>query len=256
MYMSKLPGDVRETPALVVHKNNGAILRLFCFPYAGGGAAAFRKWPASLPDSVALCGVQPPGRENRISEEPIADVHELVAQLLPSFVPWFDKPFVFYGHSTGGLVAFELIRELRRQQMPLPLHLVVSGARAPHIPEPSPLHHLPKEAFIQELRRFSGTPDTVLENSELMEIYIPILRADLAVEENYTLKEAAPINIPITAIYGIEDEEAPKSVMAPWKRYTTDSFELIGLQGGHFFINTARKTFLSCLSRITASFQS
>jgi surfactin synthase thioesterase subunit len=255
MYMSKAAGDVRETPALVVHKNNGASLRLFCFPYAGGGAAAFRTWPESLPDSVALCGVQPPGRENRIGEEPIADIHELVARLLPSLAPWLDKPFVFYGHSTGGLVAFELIRELRRQQMPLPLHLVVSGARAPHIPEPSPLHHLPKEAFIQELRRFSGTPETVLENSELMDIYIPILRADLAIEEKYTLKEEAPINIPITAIYGIEDDEAPKSVMAPWKRYTTDSFELIGLQGGHFFINTAREAFLSCLSRITASFQ-
>ena len=83
MYMSKAAGDVRETPALVVHKNNGAILRLFCFPYAGGGAAAFRTWPESLPDSVALCGVQPPGRENRIGEGPIADVHELVVRLLP-----------------------------------------------------------------------------------------------------------------------------------------------------------------------------
>ncbi|MGD9823144.1 thioesterase II family protein [Desulfobacter sp.] len=252
MYISKLVGDVRETPALMVHQKNGAILRLFCFPYAGGGAAAFRKWPQFFPDSVEVCGVQPPGRENRIGEEPIADVHELVTRLLPALGPWFDKPFVFYGHSTGGLVAFELIRELRRQQMPLPLHLVVSGARAPHISEPSPLHHLPKEAFIQELRRFSGTPESVLENSDLMEIYIPILRADLAIEEKYTLKAEAPINIPITAIYGIEDDEAPKSVMASWKRYTTDSFELIGLPGGHFFINTARQAFLSCLSRITA----
>jgi surfactin synthase thioesterase subunit len=82
-----------------------------------------------------------------------------------------------------------------------------------------------------------------------------ILRADLAIEEKYRFKEEAPMNIPITAIYGSEDDEAPESVMAPWKRYTTDSFELIGLQGGYFFINTAREAFLSCLSRITASFQ-
>lgn len=252
MYISKIAEEVRKTPALMVHKRNGALLRLFCFPYAGGGAAAFRTWPQFLPYSVEVCGVQPPGRENRICEEPIADIHELETRLLPSLVPWFDKPFVFYGHSTGGLVAFELIRELRRQQMPLPRHLVVSGARAPHIPEPSPLHHLPREAFIQELRRFSGTPETVLENRDLMEIYIPILRADLAIEEKYMFKEEAPINIPITAIYGIEDDEASKSVMAPWKRYTTDSFKLIGMQGSHFFINTAREAFLSCLSRITA----
>jgi len=255
MYISKLAGDARETPALMVHKNNGSILRLFCFPYAGGGAAAFRTWPGFLPDTVELCGVQPPGRENRIGEAPIADVHSLVLRLLPSLVPWFDKPFIFYGHSTGALVAFEMIRELRRQQITLPRHLIVSAARAPHIPEPSPLHHLPKEAFIHELRRFSGTPEAVLENRELMEIYMPILRADLAIEEKYTLKEETPINIPITAIYGSEDDEAPKSVMAPWERYTTDSFELIGLQGGHFFINSAMEAFLSCLSRITASFQ-
>nr|WP_319392873.1 thioesterase domain-containing protein [uncultured Desulfobacter sp.] len=252
MYISKLAGNVRETNALIVHKNNRATLRLFCFPYAGGGAAIFRAWPKFLPDTVELCGVQPPGRENRISENPIANVHELVARLLPSLVPWFDKPFIFYGHSTGGLVAFEMIRALRRQQLPLPHHLIVSGARAPHIPEPFPLHHLPRATFIQQLRRFSGTPETVLENRELMDIYIPILRADLAIEEKYTLKEEAPVNIPITAIYGSQDDEAPKSVMAPWERYTTDSFELIGQQGGHFFINSAREDFLSCISRITA----
>ncbi len=87
MYISNAAGDVRETPALMVYKNNGAILRLFCFPYAGGAAAAFRMWPAFLPDTVELCGVQPPGRENRISEESIADVHDLVARLLPSLAP-------------------------------------------------------------------------------------------------------------------------------------------------------------------------
>ena len=253
--MSKIDKDTRETSAVLVYKNDGAAHRLFCFPYAGGSASVFRQWSELLPSSVEVCGIQPPGRENRISEKPISDVHELVKRLLPSLAPWLDKPFAFYGHSTGALVAFELVRELRRQQMPLPLHLVVSGARAPHIPEPSPLHHLPKEEFIRELRRFAGTPEAVLEHRELMEIYIPILRADLTIEESYILKEEMPVTTPVTAFYGFEDAEAPKSVMVPWKQYTTGSFDLIGLQGGHFFINTAREAFLSNLSRITASFQ-
>ncbi len=252
--LSRQNGKKRDTPALAVHKNGGATHRLFCFPYAGGGASVFRQWSGFLPDVVEVCGVQPPGRENRIGEDPIADVHELVDRLLPSLVPWLDRPFACYGHSTGALVAFEFIRALRRKGMPLPVHLIVSGARAPHIPEPSPLHHLPEEAFIRELNRFSGTPKEVLAHKELMEIYIPILRADLAIEERYAPREELPLAMPITAIYGTKDKEASKAVMAPWEQYTTASFELIGIEGDHFFIKTAAVDFGACLSRIIATF--
>ena len=240
----------QSASCIVSQKNETALMRIFCFPYAGGGASVFRQWSGALPDRVEVCAVQPPGRENRISESPISNVHELVMRILPGMAPLFDKPFVFFGYSTGALVAFELVRELERQQMPLPENLIVGAARAPHIPEPSPLHHLPEDEFFRELKRFSGTPEAILQNKELMEIYEPILRADLAIEETYVLKDESPVNVPVSAFYGIEDQEAPEEVMAPWARYTTSGFDLVGFHGGHFFIKTAGKEVLEAISGI------
>lgn len=233
--------------------NHTAPVRLFCFPFAGGGASAFRGWSERLPSHIQVCAVQPPGRENRIAEPPLDNVHELVAHLMPSMTPFFDKPFVFYGHSTGALVAFEFYRQLRRQGGPLPLHLIVSGSRAPHIPEPSPLHHLPEAEFIEELKRFSGTPEIVLQNKELMEIYIPILRADLAIEETYAFKEEDPLDVPLTAFCGSTDKEAPCPVMAEWKKHTSGAFSLHEIKGGHFFIKSEMPLFLTSVSGILNS---
>ena len=225
-------------------------MRIFCFPYAGGGASVYRQWSEALPPNVEVCAVQPPGRENRISEPPISNVHELVMRILPGMAPLFDKPFIFFGYSTGALVAFELVRELEKQQMPLPENLIVAAARAPHIPEPSPLHHLPEEAFFRELKRFSGTPEVILQNKELMAIYGPILRADLAIEETYVLEDDSPVNVPVCAFYGTEDQEAPEAVMAPWARYTTSEFRLLGFSGSHFFIKSAVEDVLGAVSGV------
>ena len=197
---------------------------------SGNGRKNFRPISRSVPCSprAEKIVLQPP---------PLADVHELVGSLLPDMEPFFDKPFVFYGHSTGALVAFELSRTLRERGGPLPEHLIVSGSRAPHIPEPSPLHDLPENEFIQGLKRFSGTPETVLRNRELMDIFIPILRADLAVEETYIFNKEELLDIPISAFFGQRDKEAPQSVVAAWEEHTCNSFFLHGIEGDHFFIS-------------------
>ena len=235
---------------VVTSGDDNAPFRLFCFPFAGGGASAFRQWSPHLPDKFQICAVQPPGRENRIMETPRADVRTLIDVLLPELEPFLDRPHVFLGHSTGALVAFEIIRELRRRTQPLPLHLVVSGSRAPHIPEPFPLHDLPHDEFIQGLKRFSGTPEIVLENQELMELFVPILRADLAIEETYKFYKEAPLNIPISAFYGTEDTEAPQTVVSPWNDHTSCPFSEHAIQGGHFFIKSNMDSFLSQISKI------
>ena len=241
---------VLSLSGLVCSSRQAARLNLFCFPYAGGGASVFRAWPGRLPDWMTVCAVQPPGRESRIKEPAIADVYELVDALLPSILAHTDLPFAFMGYSTGALVAFEMTRRLRREGMALPVLLCVAAARAPHIPEPRPLHHLPKDALIEGLRRFSGTPEEILQSRELMDLYLPILRADLAIEELYEPVEEAPLDIDVAAFYGSDDEESPRSVVEPWRQYTARNFELIEVAGGHFFIKTARDCFLSALTGV------
>ncbi len=241
----------REHPqCLVTSGDDNAPFRLFCFPFAGGGASAFRQWATHLPGQFQLCAVQPPGRENRIMETPRANVRTLIDDLLPGMAPFLDRPHVFLGHSTGALVAFELTRELRRKEYPLPRHLIVSGSRAPHIPEPSPLHNLPHDDFIQGLKRFSGTPKIVLENEELMELFVPILRADLAIEETYDFYKDAPLDIPISAFFGTGDTEAPQKVVSPWQKHTSGPFSEYPIQGEHFFIKSNMDTFLEQVAQI------
>ncbi|MCP4119675.1 MAG: thioesterase [Desulfobacteraceae bacterium] len=245
-----MKSEVSLSSGLVSSNKTDARMRLFCFPYAGGGASVFRQWETCLPGPVDVCAVQPPGRENRISETLIGDIHELVKALFPPLTPFLDLPFIFLGHSTGALVAFEFIRELRRRGMPLPEHLIVSGSRPPHVPEPNPLHHLPEKEFIQELRRFSGTPEVILQNRELMQLFLPILRADLALEENYVHRKEPALDLPVSAFCGSLDKEAPGTVMEAWAEHTTDGFNCEMITGGHFFIRTEQDHFLKSVSGI------
>jgi medium-chain acyl-[acyl-carrier-protein] hydrolase len=238
-----------STPWLVRHQQNPqTTLRLFCFTYAGGGASTFRLWPAGLPEEVEVCAVQLPGRENRIAEPLINAIDKLVPIVCDALIVFCDPPFAFFGHSTGALVAFELSRELRRRSAPLPCHLLVSGSRAPHIPESRPLHQLPETDFLRELRRFSGTPEAVLQSKELMQIYIPILRADLALEEAYQHRVEPPLDIPIAAFGGTMDKEAAADVLDPWARYTSKAFTIEMIEGDHFFLQSKRDVLLRSLS--------
>src|SRR5436305_4022919 len=154
-------------------------LRLFCFPYAGGGAMIYRNWADYLPASIEVCPIQLPGRGNRLKEPAYTNLRNLVDELANSLAPYLEKPFAFFGHSMGAKIVFELARELKRRHGLEPVHLFASGCRAPHIPYDKPTtFDLPEDKFIEELRSLNGTPKEALENSELMQILTPILRAD------------------------------------------------------------------------------
>ncbi|HKG20773.1 MAG TPA: alpha/beta fold hydrolase, partial [Blastocatellia bacterium] len=167
--------------------NPRARLRLFCFPYAGGSSASYRPWADRIPRSVELCAVQLPGRGSRLSEPPFDRLVPLVQAIKPIILQLLDKPFALFGHSMGARIAFELARLLRREENLEPAHLFISGCRAPQLPvEDRAVYGLPDPEFIDELRRLNGTPKEVLENRELMQLMIPLLRADFAVCGTYT----------------------------------------------------------------------
>ena len=226
-----------------------ARLRLFCFPYAGGGSSIFRTWPKCLPETIAVCPVELPGRGARLREAPRTRLADLVGEMAEGLSPYLDRPFAFFGHSMGALLGFELARTLRRMGGPLPRHLFVSGHRAPQIPDPGPhVHALPEPAFVAELRRLGGTPPAVLEHEELMQLLLPILRADFALVETYAYAPESPLSCPITALGGREDPEAGPGDLAAWRDQTTGDFSLRMLPGDHFFVHTAQPLLLAALS--------
>jgi medium-chain acyl-[acyl-carrier-protein] hydrolase len=224
--------------------------RLLCFPYAGGGANIFRGWQDGLPSTIEVCAVELPGRAKRLLETPFTDLSSLVRIAAHALLPYLDKPFAFFSHSMGAIISFELARYLRDEEGLKPLHLFVAGRRAPQLPETDvPTYNLPEADFIQELRRLQGTPEEVLENPELMELMLPILRADFELIQTYHYTDEAPLDCPITAFGGEQDEGVSLADLEAWREQTTNTFSLHILPGNHFFLNTARPLLLKTVAR-------
>lgn len=217
-----------------------ARVRLFCIPFAGGGASAFRSWPEALPETIEVLPVQPPGREGRIRERAFTRVEPLVEALAGTLDddPGGGRPYALFGHSMGTLIGYELARTLRRQGRPGPVHLFVSAHRAPHRPSrEEPIHALPEPEFRDRLRRLNGTPEAVLEHPELMELLGPLLRADFALDESYRYREGRPLDCPITAFGGDADSDVPTEELSAWSEHTRARFRAHVYPGDHFFLH-------------------
>ncbi len=229
--------------------NPQASLRLFCFPFAGGAASAFCQWSYDLPQ-VEVCPIQLPGRENRLREAPFSHIEPLLEALVSAMRPYLDRPYAFFGHSMGATIGFELARLLRMQNDPGPFHLFVSGNRAPQIPAPNPpIHHLPDEEFIEGLRRFNGTPEQVFRDDELLQLFLPILRADLTLYETYVYTADEPLDCPISAFGGSEDKIVSRDDLAAWRHQTHGAFTLRMFIGDHFFLRSAQTHLLRAMSQ-------
>jgi medium-chain acyl-[acyl-carrier-protein] hydrolase len=230
--------------------NPEAKLRLFCFHYAGGGSLIFRNWSDYLSSNIELCAIELPGRGRRLCETPYTELKALVTALSLVIHSYLDKPFAFFGHSMGGLVSFELARQLRREYHLSPQCLFVSGCRAPQIPDPDPpIHQLSDSEFIEELRRFNGTPEAILQNQELMELLLPSLRADFTILETYTYQSSPPLDCKIIAFSGVEDREVSQTEMQAWQQQTNANFYLHTLPGDHFFLHSHQLTLLQLLNQ-------
>jgi len=174
----------------------------------------------------------------------------LIQELSSALLPYLNKPFAFFGHSMGALVSFELARLLSSNYQLTPCHLFVSGRRAPQVPDPDPpIHALPETEFIKELRRYNGTSEEVLNNPELMQLLIPILRADFAILETYIYTPAAPLNVPITAFGGLQDERASREDLEAWQKQTNEVFSLQMFPGDHFFIYSSESLVLKSIAQ-------
>jgi len=219
-----------------------ARLRLFCFPYAGGGVFEYRAWPASLPPEVEVCAIQLPGREARLRETPYSQMAALCEVLAQVIVPHLDRPFAFFGHSLGAFIALELVRRLRQQCRPQPEHLFVSGSRAPQLPNPEPpVYHLPDRELIREVsERYDGIPAEVLANADILEMLLPALRADFAMNDTYVYRDEAPLDCPIAAFGGLQDHGVPPGHLEAWREQTRGAFTLNMFWGDHFFLKTSR----------------
>lgn len=234
-------------------------LRLFCFPYAGGSASAFRGWSEKLPEELEVCAVQLPGRERRMGESAYTRMEPLIEELVRVLEPVLDLSFAFFGHSMGGKVAYELALALRREGRPSPRLMIASGSRPPFAArEIDPIHGLPDDELIAELRELGGTPKEVLENDELMRLLLPLLRSDFELNETYDQSHPdapthEPFRFPVAAYAGKGDAECPPETVEQWQQITEGPFRLRIFDGGHFFLHDVPDEVVSALRRDLAA---
>jgi medium-chain acyl-[acyl-carrier-protein] hydrolase len=242
-----MPPAEHSSPWIVRKPRLGARLRLFCFPYSGGGAQPFQGWSDVLP-GVEVAAFLPPGRETRMSERPLTHLDPLLAAVVAQVMAQADLPFAFYGHSLGGFVAFEAARALRRRGLPMPRHLFVGSSGAPQLHEVSvPIHAGPDAGLVERLRRYGGTPEAVLAEPELMALILPAFRADYGIWETYRPAAEPPLDIPISAFGGLADDNTSRARIEGWRAQTTRAFSVRMLPGGHLFLQTARPALLAAL---------
>lgn len=219
-------------------QNKNPALRLFCFPYAGGGASVFRNWKKFLSKDFEAYALQAPGRETRFSEMPISDMNALVKQTVDAIRPLTDRPFVLFGHSLGSTIAFETARRLQAEGFN-PTLLIVSGRQCPEAPSKrAPIGHLPENEFLKGLEGYNGTPAEVLQNKDLIELLLPMIRADFQLSENYRYQaEADPLNCPILALGSKQDIWLDPAYLEGWTAFTSGKFESKWFEGDHFYLN-------------------
>lgn len=228
---------------LIRRPNPEAVIRLFCLPYAGGGALVYRRWGELLPPSIEVCAVQLPGRENRLDEPAHTNIVPLVEEAAAALRPFVDRPFAFFGHSMGARVAFDIAQRLRDLYGLSPCHLFMSGHPAPQLPRDEPVSYdLPRDEFVEELRSLKGTTAEVLDNPDLMDLMMPLLRADFELVQTCGYRPAPPFDCPITAYGGLQDESVRREHLEAWGLHTRSTFTLRMIADGHFFVNTCQET--------------
>jgi surfactin synthase thioesterase subunit len=229
--------------------NPEAVLRLFCFHYAGGSAQAFHPWLDHLPTTVEVGMVQLPGRGHRLAEPPITRVLPLSQTIARALQQYADKPLSFFGHSLGGLLCFEVTRSLRRDNHLEPAQIFVSATNSPHCPKRvESISALSKAALLKKLDKYNGTPPEVLQNDELLDLLLPSIRADFELCETYEYHHESPLSCPLTIYGGTDDNNVDREWLAAWREMSIGPSNMRMFPGGHFYFNTSQSLFFRTFS--------
>jgi medium-chain acyl-[acyl-carrier-protein] hydrolase len=225
--------------------NPNAKKRLFCFPYAGGQAAIYFDWHQYFSDDVEIVTVQLPGRGERFLDPLITDLTTAIAEMCSEFTLYFDKPFSIFGHSNGALFAYELIKQLSNSSYIKKCeNLFLSAKSAPKLCYlGEPLHHKNDEDFKQELHCLGATPDEILNNQDVLDLLLPMIKSDFKIGHEYVEQFNAEdkVSIQTTLFSGKNDLDVTEKSMADWQEFLRDEPDFIRISGGHFFIHEQKE---------------
>jgi surfactin synthase thioesterase subunit len=224
--------------------------RVFCFPFAGGAAATYRSWNRTLPEDVAVAFVQFPGRDPARQEDPLTSIDEMTAAAVQVIEDHADLPFTLFGHSMGAAIAYETTVELERRGGPRPDGLYVSARVAPdELPGAGPIHHLPDDEFIDAIgERFGGIPEVILNEPDLLAMFLPVLRADVQAYETYRQRTHHRVGCPVWVFGGSDDPSVTPERLTGWSRIAERPIEVEIFPGDHFYVNEHGSALTRCIA--------
>jgi surfactin synthase thioesterase subunit/acyl carrier protein len=233
-------------------------IRLFCFPFAGGGSAVYRNWAQFIDPTIEVVAIEPPGRLGRITETPIADMKEFVERLVLEMEGLLDRPFAFFGHCLGALTMYETTRRLIHTTMVRPEHLFASGARPPdRITDQGsfeervmhdllklaefrislPAYAQPDDVFAELIRHFNiQATEQLLSDPELRRLMLPVVRAEFQMATDYQFVREPPWEIPITCFAAKGDPYVSRHHALGWGRFTNSRLQVHIREGAHFAV--------------------
>ncbi|MES0213361.1 SDR family NAD(P)-dependent oxidoreductase [Mesorhizobium sp. M0028] len=248
--MGKFPGE-EEALLSVVKSSASPSYRIICFPHGGGSVQSFHTWSEYLPEDIELICLNLPGRARRSSEAAIRSMDMLVFMVTEALREYSDRPFVFFGHSVGALMAYEVTRSLEKAGRQSPFHLVVSAHPSAEVPaDEPPMYRYEDDKLINVVRMLGMVPTEALANEELLHDFIlPPLRADFEIAETYDRNLPTPLNAAITAMGGAQDEMINPNDLDGWRRLTTSRFARIIFDSDHFYPHSMTAEVVSTLLR-------
>lgn len=209
---------------------------LFCLPFAGGSATVFKKYQRYFSNKIAIIPIDLPGHGLYFRDPLLYNLDDMVDWIYRQIADRLSSPFAIYGHSMGGHLGHGLIHRIVREHKQLPQHLFISGNGSPSVPVKQMNYHLlPDDEFVNKLITMGGMPDLLLKEEELLELFLPILRADFQALSEYKYKPAQPFSTPVTVFYSLDDSYSFNEI-SNWKLETSSKIDFIEFSGNHFFI--------------------
>ncbi len=230
-------------------------ITLVCVPFAGAGASFFHPWRALVSDRTTVLAVELPGREGRLLETPYRDVRDAAAGLHEDIVAaaGAGARLVFFGHSLGAVLAYELVHLLGGRDDVRVERLFVSGSPGPWTQREQRATGLPDEEFLARVEVFAGFRHEALDNPQMRELILPTLRADCEMHEDYLPSTDEPVSVPIRSLRGSDDGLVTGAQAREWRDATTGDFRCTELSGGHMYLVDRAQEIVSLIEDDSAS---
>ena len=211
-------------------------VRLFCFPFAGGGASAFLPWKKLLPDYISLVPVQLPGHEDRFEEKAIMNAERMYEAMYEGLRPYFSSNMAFFGHSMGGLLAFQFARYMLGRGETVPVHLFLSAAPVPVRPPEMTGESSEEEEFLRRILQSGTVPEAVMLDEASLQIVKKTLLSDHELLLSMLDGRTDPLAVPVTIMAGERDRLVPLERVQEWRNFTSGSCNMLTWPGGHFYV--------------------